>query len=109
MGGVGSWPDTSAPEQIEYLFSNAGARVVVTEPAFLPQVRAAIQRGGVAVERIVLVDGTEEGTISLPELEDRTPAGFHAVILAEGGDVLVEPFGAGADGLPRNPLFAVSA
>ncbi len=53
--------NTSAPEQIEYLFSNAGGRVVVTEPAFLPQVRAAVRRGGVAVERIVLVDGAEEG------------------------------------------------
>jgi long-chain acyl-CoA synthetase len=66
--------NTSAPEQIQYLFSNAGARVVVTERAFLPQVRAAIQ--GVAVEYIVLVDGAEAGTLSLAELEQSAPAGF---------------------------------
>src|SRR4051794_11245061 len=68
--------NTSAPEQIQYLLSNAGARVVVTEPAFLPRVRAAIRRGGVAVERIVIVDGAGEEAIPLGELEQRTAAGF---------------------------------
>jgi long-chain acyl-CoA synthetase len=68
--------NTSAPEQIEYLFSNAGNRVAVTERAFLPHIRAAIRRGGVAIERIVLVDGAEEGTVWLAELEQAARAGF---------------------------------
>ena len=66
--------NTSAPEQIEYLFSNAGNRVAVTERAFLPQVQAAIRGGGVAVERVVLVDAADDGTITLAELEEEEPA-----------------------------------
>jgi long-chain acyl-CoA synthetase len=68
--------NTSAPEQIEYLFSNAGNRVAVTERAFLPQLGVAIRGGEVALERIVLVDGAEDGTIPLGELEEAEPAGF---------------------------------
>ncbi len=63
--------NTSSPEQIAYLFGNAGNTVVVTEQAFLPQVRAA----GTGVETIVSVDGGE-GTLSLEELEARTVEGF---------------------------------
>jgi long-subunit acyl-CoA synthetase (AMP-forming) len=68
--------NTSAPEQIEYLFSNAGNRVAVTERAFLPQVQAVLRRGGVSLERIVLVDGAEDGTVPLAEVEEAEPAGF---------------------------------
>ena len=96
--------NTSAPEQIEYLFSNAGARVVVTERAFLLQVRAAIRRGGVAVERIVLVDGADEGTISLAELEQRTRAGFDfgaAWRAVEPEDLLTLIYTSGTTGPPK--------
>ena len=96
--------NTSAPEQIEYLFSNAGARVVVTEHAFLPQVRAAIRRGGVAVERIVLVDGAEEGTIPLAELEQSTPAGFDFEAgwrAVEPDDLLTLIYTSGTTGPPK--------
>jgi long-subunit acyl-CoA synthetase (AMP-forming) len=68
--------NTSAPEQIEYLFSNSGNRVAVTERAFLPQIQAAVRRGAVSLERIVLVDGAGDGTIRLGELEQAEPAGF---------------------------------
>jgi long-chain acyl-CoA synthetase len=68
--------NTSAPEQIEYLFSNAGNRVAVTERAFLPQIQAAVRCGAVSLERIVLVDGAGDGTIELGELEEAEPAGF---------------------------------
>jgi long-chain acyl-CoA synthetase len=96
--------NTSAPEQIEYLFSNAGARVVVTERAFLPQLRAAIRRGGIAVERIVLVDGAEEGTITLTELEQSTPAGFDfeaAWRAVEPDDLLTLIYTSGTTGPPK--------
>src|SRR3954470_2806992 len=67
--------NTSAPEQIEYLFSNAGNRVVVTEKAFLPAVRAAAERRG-GIEQIVVIDADEAGTISLPRLEEMDAPGF---------------------------------
>ena len=52
--------NTSTPEQVEFLFGNAGNRVAITERAFLPVVRAAQQRSP-EFEHIVLVDGDEEG------------------------------------------------
>jgi long-chain acyl-CoA synthetase len=59
--------NTSAPEQIEYLFSSAGNRVVLCDEAFAARVLAA--RGGTDVEHVVCVDGRAEGTLSLDELE----------------------------------------
>ena len=96
--------NTSAPEQIQYLLSNADARVVVTEPAFLPRVRAAIRPGGVAVERIVLVEGAEEGTMPLTELEQRTQAGFDfeaAWRAVEPEDLLTLIYTSGTTGPPK--------
>ncbi|MDX6586849.1 MAG: long-chain acyl-CoA synthetase [Solirubrobacterales bacterium] len=58
--------NTSAPEQIAYLFGNAGNRVVVTETQFLDTIKAA---GVDEIEHIVCVDGAPEGTIGLEELE----------------------------------------
>ncbi|MGF7124720.1 AMP-binding enzyme [Rhodococcus sp. AG1013] len=47
--------NTLAPEQLEYVLTNAGNRVVVCEEQFLPVVREALQ--GTAVETTVCVDG----------------------------------------------------
>ena len=70
---VGATPfsiyNTSSPEQITHLFTNAENKVVVTENAFLDVIKAA----GVTLEHIVLVDGQAEGTVSLADLES-TPA-----------------------------------
>nr|WP_278259645.1 class I adenylate-forming enzyme family protein [Nocardioides convexus] len=63
--------NTSSAEQIGYLFGNAGNTVVVTEQAFLAQVRAA----GTGTETVISVDGGE-GTLSLEDLEQRTVDGF---------------------------------
>jgi long-subunit acyl-CoA synthetase (AMP-forming) len=60
--------NTSAPEQIAYLFSNSRCRVVITERRFLAQVKdARTQSGG--PDHIVCVDGPSQGTICLEELE----------------------------------------
>ena len=59
--------NTSAPEQISYLFGNAGNRVVVCEEQFVPKLLSA--RDGTAVEHLVCVDGKPEGTMSVEELE----------------------------------------
>ncbi|NYJ03536.1 long-subunit acyl-CoA synthetase (AMP-forming) [Nocardioides thalensis] len=56
--------NTSSPEQISYLFGNAGNKVVVTEQMFLPQIRAA----ETGAETIISIDGGE-GTISLDDVE----------------------------------------
>jgi long-subunit acyl-CoA synthetase (AMP-forming) len=63
--------NTSSPEQIGYLFGNAGNRVVVTEQRFLAAIRAA----GTAAETVISVDGGE-GTLSLDEVATRTVDGF---------------------------------
>ncbi len=67
--------NTSAPDQIEYLFTHAANRVVVCEAAFVERLRAI--RGDTAVEHLVCVDGAPEGTIPLSELEEApAPDGF---------------------------------
>ena len=79
--------NTSSPEQINYLFGNAGNRVVVTERQFLDRIAAGTVPGqqsgqpsgsaagpagdaasGPAVERVVCVDGPAEGAMTLDEL-----------------------------------------
>ncbi len=60
--------NTSAPDQIEYLFGNAENKIVITEQVFLPVITAA----NTGVERVVVVDGVADGAISLDDIE-RTP------------------------------------
>jgi long-chain acyl-CoA synthetase len=96
--------NTSAPEQIEYLFSNAGNRVAVTERALLPRIQAAVRRAEVGVERVVLVDGVDDGTISLGELEEAEPAGFDfeaAWRAVEPEDLLTLIYTSGTTGPPK--------
>jgi long-chain acyl-CoA synthetase len=57
--------NTSSPEQINYLFGNAGNRIAVTERQFAGRIQAA----GTAVETLVCVDGPVEGVHTLEELE----------------------------------------
>jgi long-chain acyl-CoA synthetase len=63
--------NTSTSEQIEYLFGNAHNSVVVTERGFLPVLRAV--KG---IDRVVVIDGDEAGTISLSQLEQSASDGF---------------------------------
>ena len=64
---------TCSPEQVAYLFSNAGNRVVITERQFLETIRAA---GIGSLEHVICVDGAPEGTLALAELESRGAPGF---------------------------------
>src|SRR4051794_34052400 len=61
--------NTSAAEQIAYLFGNAGNRVVFTEKVFLPRIREVAGSGPYGDMAIVCVDGPAEGAITLEELE----------------------------------------
>jgi long-chain acyl-CoA synthetase len=60
--------NTATPEQVAHQLANAGNRVVVTERHFLPVVRAA-QRMVPAFAQIVLIDGVEDGAMTLDQLE----------------------------------------
>ena len=57
--------NTSSPQQIEYLFGNAGNAVVVTEQIFVPAVRAA----STAVTTTIVVDGPAADAITLDDVE----------------------------------------
>jgi long-chain acyl-CoA synthetase len=57
--------NTSAPEQIRYLFSNAENEIVITEKDFLPAVKAA----GADFARVIVVDAEVDGCLTLEQLE----------------------------------------
>ena len=92
--------NTSAPEQIAYLFGNAGNRVVITERMFLPAITAAGFDG-----HVVLIDGGEgDGGTSLEELEAGGDPGFDvdAAVAAIGpDDLLTLIYTSGTTGPPK--------
>jgi long-chain acyl-CoA synthetase len=57
--------NTSAPEQIRYLFSNAENRIVFTEKDLLPAIKAA----GADLARVIIVDADVDGCLTLERLE----------------------------------------
>lgn len=93
--------NTSSPEQLNYLFDNADATVVVTETAFLPTVLAS----GIEFEHVVVVDGKPEGaTLSLEELEAQgsTEFDFEAAWQAvQPEDILTLIYTSGTTGPPK--------
>src|SRR3954451_6844674 len=63
---------TYSPEQIEYVVSDADARILVTEQAFLDQVLKA--RGQLPdLEHVILVDGEHEGCLKLDDVSGSDP------------------------------------
>ncbi len=65
---------TSPPEQIRYLLDDAGALVVVTEPAFAAQVRQALDGG--PPRTLVILDGGGDGALGLDDVEAAAAPGF---------------------------------
>ncbi|KGN32110.1 AMP-dependent synthetase [Knoellia sinensis KCTC 19936] len=99
--------NTNPAEVIAHQFGNAGNRVVITEKAFLPIVRAAISQGG-QVEHVVVIDGddTDAGSdvITLAQLESSTPAEFDfaaAWQAVQPDDVLTIIYTSGTTGMPK--------
>lgn len=93
--------NTSAPEQVEYLFGNAGNRIAVTETALLP----AILGSGVALDHLIVIDGKPEGaTHTLAELEDLGSPDFDfeaAWRAVQPDDVLTLIYTSGTTGPPK--------
>jgi len=91
--------NTSSPNQIEYLFTNAGNRVAVTEAQFLERLRAAGHAGAV-----VLVDGAAPGATPLEELEGTGSEGFDFEAswrAVDADDVLTLIYTSGTTGPPK--------
>jgi long-subunit acyl-CoA synthetase (AMP-forming) len=95
--------NTYAPNQIAYVVSDAGARVLITEQAYLKQVLQARSELP-QLEHVIVVDGEPaEGTVSLAEVE-RTGAGFdvepHLAAIGPE-DVLTLIYTSGTTGPPK--------
>ena len=95
--------NTSAPDQIAYLFENADNDVVVVERQFLDRVLAA--RGTrEKPSRIVCIDAEADGAITLEALEAGGDPGFDfegAWRAVQGDDVLTLIYTSGTTGPPK--------
>jgi long-chain acyl-CoA synthetase len=94
--------NTSSPEQIAHVLTNAQSRVVIAEAQYLDRIRAA----GVELSAIVVLDGDVDGCVTLGELERRGagPAGldFEAAWRAvEPDDVVTLIYTSGTTGPPK--------
>jgi long-subunit acyl-CoA synthetase (AMP-forming) len=97
--------NTSSPEQIEYVISDAANRVIVTERQFLDGVLEARERVE-ALEHVIVIDGAadSEGTISIEELEAMGGPEFDfeaAWREVEPADVLCLIYTSGTTGPPK--------
>jgi long-chain acyl-CoA synthetase len=94
---------TNPPEQIAPLLENSGARVFVTETAFLERVRATRELHP-ALEHLVVVDGDGSDHLTLEQLEQRGDSGFdfEAAWRAVGpDDILTLVYTSGTTGAPK--------
>jgi long-subunit acyl-CoA synthetase (AMP-forming) len=102
LGGVPfSIYQTSTPEQIQYVVSDAGAKVAVVEEAFLETFEQA-RKELPAVEHVIVVDG-DGGDNSLAELEEMDPdydvtAGLEQI---DPDDLLTLIYTSGTTGPPK--------
>ena len=93
--------NTSAPDQIRYLFSNAENKVVITEKDFLPAVKAA----GADLARLIVVDADVDGCLTLEQLESlgaNADFDFDAMWRAvRPGDIATLIYTSGTTGPPK--------
>ena len=106
---------TYAPEQIEYLLSDAESKLIITEQAYLENVSEA-RKGVSTLEHVVVVDG-DGGDHTLDELMEMDPEfdPAESVEAIEPDDLLTLIYTSGTTGPPkgvqlthRNLLFAVA-
>ncbi|HZU60398.1 MAG TPA: long-chain fatty acid--CoA ligase, partial [Solirubrobacteraceae bacterium] len=108
---------TYPAEEIEYLVTDAGARLAIVEQAFLPVVLEA-RKNLPQLEHVIVVDGdAPEGTLALAEVEgsdpDFDPASVGSV---EPDDILTLIYTSGTTGPPKgvqlthhNVMFAAQS
>ena len=92
---------TSSPEQIGYVCSDAGAKVAIVETMFLEQFEKA-REGLPDIETVIVVDG-EGGTHTLAEVEEMDP-GYDAAPIVdalEPDDLLTLIYTSGTTGPPK--------
>jgi len=94
--------NTLSSEQLQYVFSNAGTKVVVAEK----QYAATIRGSGVPIEHLVVLDGEADGAITLDELFERGRSSsefdFDAAWRAvESDDVATLVYTSGTTGNPK--------
>src|SRR4051795_5177380 len=98
---------TYSPEQIQYVCSDAEAKIMITEPEFLPQVLEA-RKDLPDLEHVILVEGEHEGCLRLDEVEGSNPDfdAEAAVKAVEPDDVLTLIYTSGTTGPPKGVQIA---
>jgi long-chain acyl-CoA synthetase len=94
--------NTYSPEQIEYVVTDAGAKVAVSEEALVDGVLEARERGA-DLEHVIVIDGDRDGCTALAEVEGSDP-GFEGQAAAdevEPHDVLTLIYTSGTTGPPK--------
>jgi long-chain acyl-CoA synthetase len=95
--------NTYAPNQIEFVVSDAGARILMTEQAYLPQVLEA-RKQLPELEHVIVIDGdVPEGCLSLDEVEG-AGGDFDvdaSVAQISGEDILTLIYTSGTTGPPK--------
>jgi long-chain acyl-CoA synthetase len=95
--------NTYAPNQIEFVVSDAGARILMTEQAYLPQVLEA-RKSLPDLEHVIVIDGdVPDGCLSLAEVEG-SGGDFDvdaSVAQIKGDDVLTLIYTSGTTGPPK--------
>jgi long-subunit acyl-CoA synthetase (AMP-forming) len=95
--------NTYTPEQIRYVSSDAGAKVLICEQRYLPQVREA-RRELPDLEYVIVVDGEAPlGTLALSEVEGSNPDFDVDASVAQisSTDVLTLIYTSGTTGPPK--------
>jgi long-chain acyl-CoA synthetase len=107
---------TYAPNQIEYVVSDAGARILITEQQFLDNVLEA-RKSLPDLEHVIVVDGdaVPEGTLALADVPDGDFDVEASIAALRPQDILTLIYTSGTTGPPkgvelehRNLLAAVS-